>query len=907
MGIRFSRLKTMILASLCCVTVVAPLLSSNIVTADDAPVNWSWTDATPTVHSTTTFKDIMPNLCPNYYSIKKVMQVSGMRSVCVTSNDTVQFGTYYSGDGSSFLAAVGFRYDAEMYKVNGICSEYNTCLFLSGSDTLVTKEYLVNGYVKSLVVYKNFLSRLKPVTKVGIQSTLEYNFDASNPDYVFKSSDGYAWPVGGVGASENGNWLAVEFQKRGIGLLNIKTLQMRRISTQSYFYDQGSDPYSELDVSNDGNHVVLAGLNVGLYIFDVDAVCGDDANDDAMHRISYMPHQCPQAKIDTNAFIYRFNFAVQPKFNVDGGELSFYAFPFEGESRYVVLRVAGYDGQRLDYLALGDSFTSGEGETDDSYYMAGTNDEYEKCHVSTRSYPFVLAQWSHINPAYMKSVACSGATTVDIVGSDFEYYGQGKRLGKDKMNLNYVNIALSRYSALGQFTPGRIHQDSFVGKYKPKVVTIGIGGNDAGFMDVLKSCVGLGTCNAAKTDYDKAVVGVNIKRQFTKLVDTYQQIHTSSPSTKIYAIGYPRIINPDGQCGFVFNRLLNDTEKKFIDEGIIYLNSVVSAAARAAGIGYIDVQDSYGEFALCGSSRPGVMEAINAIAYGDDNNMLNDSRWLRFIGNESFHPNSLGHSLVANSIMSSVGNIMDYDYCANGLAVCPDSTVVAPELSAYWKTDDDVKYPSQLVSEFIFNNSDSSKSIILDSQSLSPNSSVTIELHSDIVALGNFLAKDDGSLNVRIELPFDIEDGYHTIHIYGTSYSGEPIDLYQVIKHISPITDYSINNDILTELMSNKTESAEISEALVSSVYVGLDNGVVENNSGNHTLCSLESERAVNSAYSATDDVTDVAVKGVSTTPDVSKFSLLNNHSYISSDAALVIFILVFVIILIGIVIKMYL
>ena len=510
------------------------------------------------------------------------------------------------------------------------------------------------------------------------------------------------------------------------------------------------------------------------------------ATEENMSVMTPVYNPCKEAKINTETFMNRFSYAAHPRFNSEGGELSFFAMSHFGDMKQVSLRAAGYGGQRIDYLAMGDSFTSGEGETDDAYYMTGTNDEFEKCHVSTRSYPFVVAQWSHIDPTYMRSVACSGAMTIDVIGNDSGYLGQGKRLGKDNMNLSLVDAALSKGIASTSFIQGRIHQVTFVGKYKPKVITIGIGGNDAGFMDILKSCIGLGTCDVAGNDKGKEKMAVEIKGLFSTLVNTYQQIHLSSPSSKIYAIGYPKIIVPDGNCGLLIENLLDKAERRFMDEGIIYLNEVISAAAKAAGVKYIDIQDSFGDFALCGSAQPSVVRSMNSIAFGDDSNMLNDSQWFRFIGNESFHPNSLGHQLDASSIISSVGDIMSYDYCGNGMVVCPDQSVVAPEPSVYWLPGSYHDLPKQTISDFVSDRNDIGssfiKAVILSTKSLRPLSSVFIEVHSNAISLGKYTVSIDGSLDVDITLPDDLEAGYHTVHVLGTSYSGEEVDLYQVIK-----------------------------------------------------------------------------------------------------------------------------
>ena len=776
-----------ILIGLCFQFVFSSL--SKLVAAETGDVEVSWTNVPPTTFSATDIPALPSGICPNYYSVKKVDGYSDDKKVCMTSSDGLRFGVFYEGNGTSYPAAVGFKFDTKMYRVNGVCGQYDNCLYLPGTDTLVTKQYLINGWVRSLVVYKNFSHRLTPVTTTNILTKLEYNFDASNPDYIFKGVSEVAWSVGGVGASENGEWLAVEFRERGIGLLNINTFEMKRISPLSFYYNYGMDPTSELAVSNDGKHVAVMGLNAGLNVFDVVDGCGNPATDEEMSKQGYMTNSCKTASINREGFITSFYFAVQPRFNSSGGELSFYAYPYVGKSRQVVLRASGYTRQRIDYLAMGDSFTSGEGETDDNYYVNGTNDVFEKCHLSTRSYPYLVASMSGINPEYMRSVACSGATTGDVIGADDEYSGQGERLGIGGSNLADGDIVLAQNQAKYDFIPGRIHQNSFVNEYKPAIITVGIGGNDAGFMKVLRTCIGFDTCDVADTNEGREKMAIEIKNTFSKLVETYKSIHLASPNSKIYAIGYPKIIDENRDCSWYYlGRLLNHTEKQFMNEGIIYLNEVISSAAKAAGIRYVSIQDVYGDNVLCGSLSP---SAVNAIMVGDDsslNDSLNKIDWARIIGQEGFHPNSFGHIFKANTILRETKGLNDDIYCENQEVTCPDLTVVAPEPSSYWIPDGYHDYPTQQVTNFVSDRLDSvdgrQKQLILEAGSLAPNSFVEVLIKSNPISLGRFEVPSDGSLDVSVDLPVELEEGYHTVHLYGTSHSGELVDLYQVIEYL---------------------------------------------------------------------------------------------------------------------------
>ncbi len=754
---------------------------SRVSFAESTPLKWSWTGAEPVTYSSAAVANIDAGLCSNSGEVKEVSGYLNLKDLCMTSGNSFSFG-FYDG-GYAFRTAVGFRFDANMYQLNSPCeNRIDSCIYLPETDTLVTKQYC-GTFCKSLVVFKHFSTRLQSVITPGLITKLEYNFDTSNPDYIFKTDSNYIWGVGGIGASDNGKWLAVEIKQRGIGLLNIDTLQMKIISRVAPAYNVGLDPTEELTVDDNGEHVATAGVNSGLHIFDVTGDCGGEATYDAVMGYIYGFPYCKEANINVNSFIPHFKTALQPKFNREGSELRFYAssYVYIEPHRQVILRVNGYNPPRLDYLALGDSYSSGEGESNQNHYLNGTNDAYENCHVSDRSYPFLIAKQFDMNMDYMKSVACSGATTKDVIGSDVGYLGQNDRFSIKGINSIEEEIVLAKEYAKYNFIPGRIHQEYFVDSYKPKVITIGIGGNDANLMGKLKSCFGLYTCDWASDNQKKEQTANEIKDLFPKLVNTYKKLITDSPSAKIYAIGYPQIIDDSDDCGGL-GKLLDRVERQYMTESVHYLNQVVESAARSVGIKYIDIENSYGDDIICGT---GSQSAVNAIQLGNLEEFLNNNNFI-LIKSESFHPNDLGHQKDAEAIIDEVGDIADYDYCQNGQIVCPDVTVIAPDPSVYWSADGLRYTPILLSTNFMLDritNNLLDVTIQLESGSLKPDSTVAIEVHSDPVPLGQFTVAADGSLSVSVQLPENLEEGYHTVFLHGTTYSNLPVDIYKIFTY----------------------------------------------------------------------------------------------------------------------------
>jgi lysophospholipase L1-like esterase len=798
--------------------------------ADPIINDWSWTNPAPSVAESTSVDDIANQHCHGTYTQEQIVE-EAPQWLCTQQSDRVKVGTTYgSRDRRTFVA---FNYDTRMYPVNGTgsCEAHGECIYIPESDTFVTKQNLDNPIVRSLVIYKNFTKRLSR-NAGNLNQTTGYSFDLTHPDYTFEASDGHDWSVESTGISNNGQWLAVEFRERGFGVLNMTTFEMKRFSTQRLSYGTGRDPTPELAITNNGMHVALMGTNYGtVTTFDAYPNCEDVANDRNMEYTLLIANACDPGIIDTAAFINRFYAAYRPEFNESGTELSFYARSYNDGSRAVTLQTSGYVRPRMDYLALGDSFTSGEGETDDSYYQQGTNQTFEKCHLSNRSYPYLIAKQLGIESQFVHSVACSGATTKDILGDDMGYWGQGGRLKTSELELDRTSKTLYQKQALSTYTPGRVHQISFIDQYKPKFITIGIGGNDVGFMEKLRGCVGPSVCEWANTAEGREKTAIEIQSAFDTLVKTYTAIQNASPQSQIYVVGYPKVINQNGSCSFFNGLLLDSSERQFMNEGITYINKVILAATQKVGITYIDIEDSFGDKVLCGGTQPSVM---NAIRTGGESSVSANTDWLKLIGSESFHPKPTGHADIASAIIDYMPDLLTYNYCLTETPTqsktCPNDEVVAPVPSNYWLEDGTTHgYAAQHVANFVSDSSDIGdvrhKTLNTENYSFEPGSTVTAEIHSNPIVLGSVTVNESGAISAPIELPVDLEEGFHAIHLYGTSYSGQPIDLYQVIQYalrdtsipiVSPIANTSIsgNNDftkgqIAAEPIKNNTLSRQ--------------------------------------------------------------------------------------------------
>ncbi|CAG7598619.1 SGNH/GDSL hydrolase family protein [Actinacidiphila bryophytorum] len=221
------------------------------------------------------------------------------------------------------------------------------------------------------------------------------------------------------------------------------------------------------------------------------------------------------------------------------------------------------------YVALGDSYSAGNGAGN---YISSSGD----CHRSNSAYP---ALWAGAHsPSSFTFAACSGAVTSDVTGS---------QLG----GLN---------SSTG-------------------LVTLTIGGNDAGFSDVMTTCVtgSDSTCvnrvNQAETFVRNTLPG--------RLDTVYNAIRAKAPNARVVVLGYPDMY--DLSAWFCVG--LSDTKHQKINEAADVLDTTTASVAASHGFAFGDVRPTFHGHELCS---------------GDDylHSLVISPSW------ESYHPTATGHS-----------------------------------------------------------------------------------------------------------------------------------------------------------------------------------------------------------------------------------------------------------------------
>lgn len=661
---------------------------------------------------------------------------SGYENVCVYGNpDGFLLASYR--DNQDFPSyAVSFAGSDKFYKTNA-CSGLVGCVYSTATDTL----YGIKDGIA--IEYRNLSTSLGRISETNFHNEKYIAFVYTRPFINSALNDSFA----SVSISRNGFWLAWQKINDGFTVQNVVTGDVRSfpLDLPQVYYNPPQHA-----ISNDGNHLTSYYVNYGLAVMTYGASSPVIFND-----------------FNKNDTIF---FALNISFSDDDKSISFDGrLVYEVARKFVFKKSTSEKIYGPDYIAFGDSFTSGEGEIDDNMYQKLTNINHEKCHTSLRSYPYLVGSYWGVSA---KSVACSGAVISDIFGFG-NYSGQGSRLSSSGHNLGDSDIKDYQNYALHEFVPGRVRQIEFVSRYQPAVVSVGVGGNDAGLMAKLKSCIGLDVCEWLSPENKGKVI-----REVQALVPRYtaliSEISKVSPRTSIVVVGYPTpLIEPGSNCPLYINAMLTDAEKDFFNETVIYLNRIIEhAVSLSQNAKFISLDKIYTGHSICSKLNP----AISAIRFGDD---IVPVLGIKLIGAESFHPTPFGHELAKKRITRTLPAPPE-PRVSHGYMVAVANPI--PEPSDYWQVTTSSVLAKHLPSIL----SDSIKTGALSLVSVAdglfdPNTEVLVEIHSkpQVVFVGK--SSSDGSFVANVNIPH-LDRGYHTIFVKGTNIVGEKIELYDTFE-----------------------------------------------------------------------------------------------------------------------------
>jgi lysophospholipase L1-like esterase len=206
------------------------------------------------------------------------------------------------------------------------------------------------------------------------------------------------------------------------------------------------------------------------------------------------------------------------------------------------------------YVAMGDSYTAGPLVPIQTGKPVG-------CLRSTNNYPALVAKGLAVTTA--QDVSCSGATTADLAGP------QRTGLGTNAAQLDALGPDVS-------------------------LVTLGIGGNDIGFVSIIADCAtrsplrpGGAACRDHFTSTGADELAARVDATAPKIAAALAEITERAPQARVLLVGYPALLPDTGPGCFPVVPFsagdvdyLRGVEKK--------LNAMLAEQAAAAGADYVD-------------------------------------------------------------------------------------------------------------------------------------------------------------------------------------------------------------------------------------------------------------------------------------------------------------------------------
>jgi lysophospholipase L1-like esterase len=265
------------------------------------------------------------------------------------------------------------------------------------------------------------------------------------------------------------------------------------------------------------------------------------------------------------------------------------------------------------WLAMGDSYSSGE----------GVNPNYGHCAESPGAYAKVARRRLDEEGFRIKEqdfFACSGAQVPNVTGS--------------------VDLVEQIERATGRYD----------------LITFSIGGNDGGFGDLMRQCLALSCALSEPLAEVEAEYTSRIDAVQPKLVDIYRRIidELLAPGGHIVVLGYPRLFEASENWPWYIGsgcETLARPETDMIRRLADHANAMIAeAVANYPGVmHFLDISDAFEGHNLCAGFST-INEWINGITVGYLSNR-------RFRYMHSFHPNAQGHAVEGRMLADYVKSL----------------------------------------------------------------------------------------------------------------------------------------------------------------------------------------------------------------------------------------------------------
>lgn len=283
----------------------------------------------------------------------------------------------------------------------------------------------------------------------------------------------------------------------------------------------------------------------------------------------------------------------------------------------------------IRYFAFGDSFSSGEGVEP---FVSSS-----PCHRSASAYPQRVEAPGAFDTLPPTNWALSRLAAADGPGGD--EFGFWACSGAVVANVQQGGV-------VQHLEPAQLDQLPSDGG---ELVTIGIGGNDAGFGSILKDCA-LHACLGDRNFRDGQNVSEWFYNRLPAVASSVRALFeearaAAGADSSVVAVGYPYVFPAtaaeQGCTALVPFRGEMDALRSMNHD----LNEAIRTAAVTAGVHFVSLEESYAGREVCGREGEAINGAVVRPRWGIPPIAVDAA---------SFHPKDVGHGLAAGAVNAFV-------------------------------------------------------------------------------------------------------------------------------------------------------------------------------------------------------------------------------------------------------------
>ncbi|GAB2681960.1 SGNH/GDSL hydrolase family protein [Nocardia goodfellowii] len=272
----------------------------------------------------------------------------------------------------------------------------------------------------------------------------------------------------------------------------------------------------------------------------------------------------------------------------------------------------------------------------------------------------LLAPSASAAPAYHEYVALgdswSADSTLSNISTQHVPLGCGQSAGNyPKQVAAALSVAVFRDATCGAATtvhmttpqrlPGSTNAPQFE-RLTPTtdLVTVGIGGNDAGLAEAITSCLTMDpTASPCQTSWVPGGVdamSANIRAAEPAVIAVLNGIKARAPHARILLLDYLKSV---GERGCFASIPISDTDAAWIGRKKIELNAMLARAAAATGVELVDTYSTSGGHDVCQPPGTRWVEGLIPMSQNPPGPAV------------PFHPNQLGADHQASSVLAALG------------------------------------------------------------------------------------------------------------------------------------------------------------------------------------------------------------------------------------------------------------